>query len=507
MSTQTVVHPRAMIAAAALLTVLACALSAHAAAASPVKHVVVIFQENVSFDHYFATYPNARNSTGEPKFHPFPGTPSVNGLSGPLLTHNPNSHSPFRLSRAENYTCDQDHDYTPEQQAFDGGLLDKFVQFTGVGGPGCPDYGFGTALVMGYYDGNTVTALWNYAQHFAMSDNSYDTEFGPSTVGALNLVSGQTSGVNKTIGDTSAFHDVLGTVVIGDPDPFYDDCGSPDQVGLVGLNIGDLLNAHGLTWGWFQGGFAPSKPATANSPAVCGNQTPNLSGAPQTDYSAHHEPFQYYPQSSNPHHLPPSSVAAIGQTDQANHQYDLTDFWNAVNNGNLPAVSFLKAKKAQDGHAGYSSPLDEQEFLVNTLNALQQRPEWSSTLVLILWDDSDGWYDHQMGPIVNESVSSADALNSAGHCGSKNSGGIPSRCGYGMRLPLLAISPFAKSNFVDHAITDQTSVIRFIEDNWGLGRIGNHSFDALAGSVTNMLEFTEPRTDILLLDPLTGEPQ
>jgi phospholipase C len=159
---------------AAILALVVCTgpgiLPVYAAPKTPINHVVVIFQENVSFDHYFATYPKARNGPAEAAFHALPGTPSVHGLNGSLLDHNPNSHPPIRLSRAQNYTCDQDHDYTPEQQAFDGGLMDKFVEFTGVGGPGCPDYAFGTALVMGYCDGNTVTAPWNYAQHFAMSD-------------------------------------------------------------------------------------------------------------------------------------------------------------------------------------------------------------------------------------------------------------------------------------------------------------------------------------------------
>ena len=130
--------------------------------------------------------------------------------------------------------------------------------------------------------------------------------------------------------------------MIGDPDPFYDDCGSPDQVGLTGTNVGDLLNAAGVTWGWFQGGFKPSTPATSTSPAVCASQTARLDGTLETDYSAHHEPFEYYASTSNPHHLPPTSVAMIGQTDQANHQYDLSDFFNALKAGNLPA---FRAKK------------------------------------------------------------------------------------------------------------------------------------------------------------------
>jgi phospholipase C len=172
----------------------------------------------------------------------------------------------------------------------------------------------------------------------------------------------------------------------------------------------------------------------------------------------------------------------------------------------MPAVSFLKAKRSQDGHAGYSSPLDEQEFIVSTLNALQERPEWSTTTVFIAYDDSDGWYDHHMSPILRQSESSQDALSGAGHCGTTNTGGIPGRCGYGPRLPLLVISPFAKANFVDNTLTDQTSILRFIEDNFGLGRIGSKSSDQFAGMLTNMLSLGQARTDILILDSSTGEP-
>jgi len=482
------------------------ATPAMAGTATPIKHVVVIFQENVSFDHYFGTYPLSDNPKGEPAFHARPGTPGVNGLSDGLLNHNPNSANPFRLDRSQNYTCDQNHDYLPEQQAADAGLVDKFVQFVGVGGPGCPDYDFGPALVMGYYDGNTTTALWNYAQFFAMNDNSFGTMFGPSTPGAINLISGNTTPYDTahTIGELTG--SVIATSVVGDPDPFYDDCGSPAQVAMLGTNIGDLLNAKGITWGWFQGGFKPTVPAKGSSPAVCGSATPNLGGSLQNDYSAHHEPFQYYLSTSNPHHLPPSSVEMIGKTDQANHQYDLTDFWNAALSGHLPAVSFLKAKRSQDGHAGYSSPLDEQIFLVNTINTLQKLPEWRDTAVIIAWDDSDGWYDHVMGPIIKQSMTSLDGLTGPGQCGSTNTDGVAGRCGYGPRLPLQVISPFAKENFVASTLTDQTSILRFIEDNWSLGRIGNNSYDELAGSLRNMFDFKHRRNDRLFLDPSTGEP-
>jgi len=119
------------------------------------------------------------------------------------------------------------------------------------------------------------------------------------------------------------------------------------------------------------------------------------------DYKPHHAAFMYYNSTTNPHHLQPISIAMTGKTDQANHQYDLSDFWNAAQNGNLPAVSFLKALKSQNVHPGYSDPSDEQNFLVNTITNLQKLPEWNNTAIVIAYDDSDGWYDHAMPPIVS----------------------------------------------------------------------------------------------------------
>src|SRR5271167_4131744 len=109
----------------------------------PVKHVIVIFQENISFDHYFGTYPNALNPTGEPAFHAKGGTPTVNGYGPALLNSNPNLNpangtgatNPFRLDRSQAVTADQDHDYLPEQQAFDMGAMDLFPKFVGTPGP------------------------------------------------------------------------------------------------------------------------------------------------------------------------------------------------------------------------------------------------------------------------------------------------------------------------------------------------------------------------------------
>jgi phospholipase C len=489
-----------MVTATMLVSVPSTQAAGSAETTTPIKHLVIIFQENVSYDHYFATYPNASNPSGQPEFHAKANTPSANGLTQQLIDNNPNSAKPFRLDRTQAVTCDQNHEYKAEQEAYHGGLLDKFVEKVGSTDKGCDP-----KQVMGYFDGNTATALWNYAQHFAMSDNSFSTTFGPSTPGALNLVAGQTHGATPA----NIPEEVVNGTVIGDPDGTFDDCSKGQTVAMSGKNVGDLLNEKGVTWGWFQGGFKPSS-MTADGRAICASSHQNIAGQKVTDYSAHHEPFEYFTSTANPHHLPPTSASMIGKTDPANHQYDLEDFWSAVDSNNMPAVSFLKAAKYQDGHAGYSDPLDEQTFLVGTLNHLQKSPQWKDTAVIIMYDDSDGWYDHVMPPIVNHSSDPVNdaLLGSGGLCGDSSAGSYQDRCGYGPRQPLLVVSPWSKQNYLDHQVTDQSSALMFIEENWHLGTIGDQSFDTKAGSLQGMFDFNRrDPADKLFLDRETGTRQ
>ena len=517
--------------------------------ATPIKHVVVIFGENVSFDHYFATYPQAQNNPGEPPFHAARHTGKVNNLATPLdpthgfkdvqgvdlLNNNPNftntangadAANPFRLSPAQGATQDMGHNYKPEQQASDNNAMDLFPKYTGTAGPppSSPTAALTKGAVMAYYDGNTVSALWGYAQEFALNDNSWTTTFGPSTPGAINLIASQTAGIDQTNKDptTMSPNDVTpdgngGYTLIGDTDPLGDVCSTAsDQNSFKGRNIGDMLNARHISWGWFEGGFDLTV-TNPNGTTGCSRETdPTVANfaAGSTDYIPHHQPFQYYPSTANLTHARPSSVKAIGKTmqadhktkDPANHQYDSHDFFDALSAGNFPAVNFLKAQAYQDGHAGYSDPIDEQAFIVKVVDAVKQSPEWESTAVIIAYDDSDGWYDHQAPPIVNPSTGVADALNAAGVCnsGAQQRGPAPStplvgvdgkpalgRCGYGTRMPLLVVSPWAKKNYIDHTLTDQSSVLKFIEDNWLDGeRVQpGGSFDAIAGSLEQMFQF------------------
>ncbi len=600
---------------------------------TPIKHVVVIFQENVSFDHYFGTYPNAANTDGQ-QFHAAPGTPAVDGLTpatsrslpanlrhgNNLLTSDPNAALPQRLDSnatglsgdaGGQLTCDQDHDYSDEQQAFDNGKMDHFVQSVGTdGGSTSP---FGTpcqaAQVMDYYDGNTVTALWNYAQHFSLNDNSYGTTFGPSAPGAINVTSGDTGNVdtshmanNPSVStSTSPDGDITpdgkgGFSLTSDAQPYWDDCSTRDAVALSGTNIGDVLNKAGLSWGWFEGGFDPTTtfaaasaatghsgqstsqfspdefsgnftgknaPAHASNQALCDAVHPvgiALGGTGQwgfkDDYIPHHEPFQFYASTANPHHLTiptdgagqdtvagleeigtdtQSYVKGTPQFNTPNHQYDTSDFDQlvaAIGDGELspsalPNVSFLKAPGYQDGHPGYSDPADEQAFVTKEIDSLMRTPDWRSTAVIVNYDDSDGWYDHVYSGVTNPSQSPADNLTgttftgaTSGQCGPKPQNKAPlageqGRCGFGPRLPMLVISPYAKVNHVDNDLTDQASIINFVEYNWNLAGIPGSAdqvlakqdrSDGLPFDLAGMFDFRHPEADRLILSPVTGQP-
>jgi phospholipase C len=310
--------------------------------------------------------------------------------------------------------------------------------------------------------------------------------------------------------------------LVGDLEPTGDVCSGTPTVAMGGQNVGNLLNAQGVTWGAFMGGFDLTI-TNPNGTTSCKRSSPATpaNGGPTADYIPHHAFFQYFASTANPQHTRPNSLANIGTSHDggANHQYDLHDFFDAMAVGNMPAVSFLKAIAAGDGHAGYSDPLLEQSImLAPTINAIMRSRFWKSTAIIVMYDDSDGWYDHQMSPIVNSSAvlnsaspGNGDQLNAPGKCGNGTPvDAIEGRCGYGPRLPLLVISPFAKTNFVDHTLTDQSSVLRFIEENWGTARIGAGSAEQVAGPLWNMFDFDDKYLASgqrqLILDPSSGQP-
>jgi len=544
----------AIAAAAAIgigFTVAPSSSAAAAATTTPIQHLVVIVDSGVSYDHYFGTYPYVTNSGGE-SFTASSSTPKITtglyskwvpvtkkakapaGVFGQLLTNNSNQDLPQRLGYNQAITCAQNDGYTAEQDDVDGGRDDLYVENQLTPHCGAADLSPSSrpGVVMDYYDGNTVTALWNYAQHYAMSVANYDSTFGPSDLGAVNLIGGDTEGgyavspaSTSTVVNSGAVSPLAGGTgtLYGDIDPAYDNCSdashtSGASVGvLTGVNVGNFLDDKNVSWGWFQGGFTPTSTNSAGY-AVCGSTHTNLAGNTVQDYTPNLDPFQYYASTANPKHLPPASEAAIGTTDQANHQYDLSDFFETLQDGNMPAVSFLAAPSYENGNSGTSDPLDEQTFLVNTINQIEKSPDWSSIAIVVTYDGSGGWYDNATPPNVNGSDAPQDGTVCAK---SVSLGSATNRCGYGIRVPLLVISPYAQPNTIDASTTDTSSILRFIEDNWVTGqRVSAASFDSIAGNlagtpanastgaaaIPGLLNFTAaPQTRTVILNPKTGE--
>ena len=377
---------------------------------------------------------------------------------------------------------------------------------------------------MDYYDGNTVTALWNYAQHYSLNDNSFGTQFGPSTPGALNLISGTTYGataVNSKTGkkvnppDAPTSVGSPNTKGVGTdvqrPDPAYDDCSDSNHTStgnlaaLQGKNIGDLLNSKGITWGWFQGGFAPT--GTANGYAVCGaiaRQRGRHLAPRTTARTTTRSPTTSRRRTRST--CRPSSPRLIGETDQANHNYDLSAFGTALKDGQpargeLPEGGGVPGRPRRLlGPAGRADVPDHRDQRDRAVPGVERARRSSSPTTTPTAGTTT-----VSSPIVERLARRTLGRADLHATPTSTWPTATDRCGYGPRLPLLVISPYSKRNYVDNTLTDQSSITKFIEDNWRLGRIGDGSDDAIAGSLNNMFNFEQwPDTKPLILDTKTG---
>jgi phospholipase C len=379
---------------------------------TPIKHTIVIYQENRSFDNYFGTYPTA------PGFHALPGTPTVNNIPpGSMnLDANGNPHSPQNLDNTLK-TKDVDHGYNDMIKGYDNGKMDMVYQVNEAKAAGTGD------IAMGYYDYKAIPALWQYAQHFTLADNFFSAVWGPSTPNALYLIAAQSGTKDKPITGDPAPKDGFG------PDQAW----GPLTYNLTYKNIGDELSAKGISWAWYQSGYA----------------------AKDSTYSSHHNPFQYFQ-----------------NYEDGKYNNNLKDYNNLatdIANGKLPAVSFVKAGYDSDEHPSNSDPSGES-FTVKTINAIMKSPYWKDTAIIVTYDESGGYWDHVAPPQVTPGP---DGLQ-----------------GDGTRMPALVVSPYAKQNYVSHVQYDTTSILKFIETNYGVSALNNR--DANANNLLDAFDFNHP---------------
>ncbi len=354
-----------------------------------IDHLLVVTMQNNSFDHLFGTYPNA------------------NGLDSSAASYQQvdqagNTVKPYLLTNMNPPGIN--HTATSYQIAYDSGKMDKYAWENGD-------------ISMGYYDDTSIgTAqdgkqfgigvLWNYAQQYALSDNFFASAMASEPSNMLYMVAA----------DVGTGSDPYGY-------PQLDACtanlyqqnkaiGATITPPLTFQNVGDQLSAKNITWAWSQEYFANQQNETC------------------TNYVPQENPFQYFQSTAN----------------SANVQdFTMMGFRMQLSSGTLPSVMFVQPSPRHSMHPGNGNVADGIEWLDNFVQAVKSSAVWGSTAIIVVWDESGGWYDHVPPP--------------------QQSGTI----GLGARVPVLVISPFAKTNYISHKQMDLVSILRFIQWNWALG--------------------------------------
>jgi phospholipase C len=451
---------------------------------SPIKHTIILYQENISFDHYFGTYGHGSNG--------IPAGSTLTHTNG-TLTWGP--YAPTQLSGAsQSRTCDVDHNYSNMIKMVDHGAMDMFLQFGNdktVKKPSdstsatCPSFESAapippgtnlTALANAYYTGSTAADpnaplqnYWKLASQYTLADNFFQGVYGPSTPGAQWLV----AATNNTSGD---------------PNPIGDKCNDyPASINPQNIpNLGTEASAAGVSWAWFQGGFG-----SCSTNPITGVVTLN-------GYSAHHDPFQYFTSTADLTHA--DAYDPNMSYSQANrHQRDLSVFDAALAHTSisghvptLPAISWVKAPQLQDGHPGYSGPALEDAFVGDLVARLKASRYWKDTALVIAFDETGGWWDHVAPPELGGNF--APWVNGQPNLTGCQYPGIPGvtcgEAGLGPRMPVLVVSRFAKRHFVDHNLLNTASLAKWVEWNHGLPALGVWgNRDVRAGNLANAFVF------------------
>jgi acid phosphatase len=421
-----------------------------------VKHIIVIYTENHSFDNLYGLFPgadgvaNASNTATQVdragKIYatlPQPmDTTKKPAQPDPRFPANlPNK--PFDIGRyapIDVKTGDLVHRYWHEIEQIDSGKMDKFVAWSDAKG-----------LAMGYYDGSSM-AMWKVAQQYVLADHFFHAAFGGSFLNHFWLICACTPRYENAPKSLVATFDSAGHLIDKGPDVVTPDgyavntmftVYQPHPASITDTTkllppqtmptIGDRLTEKGIDWAWYSGGWNDA-----------------LAGHPDPLFQFHHQPFIYF------------KSYADGTEAKAQHLKDYRDFERALAAGTLPPVSFYKPIGALNQHPGYAEVMAGDQHLADVLAKIEASPIWKNTVIIITADEHGGYWDHVPPPVVD-------------------------RWGPGVRVPTLIISPFAKKGFVDHTVYDTTSILKFIETRYGIQPLGTRDRDA--ANLTNALQF------------------
>jgi phospholipase C len=363
---------------------------------SDIKHVVILMQENRSFDHYFGTYPGA---DGIPRDHGVPTVCSPDPVTRTCVR-------PFHDSADLNYGGP--HGAPDAVRDIDGGRMDGFVASAEIAtakcknplDPACQGDGVDT---MGYHDRREIPNYWTYADHFVLQDHMFEPNASWSLPAHLFMVSEWSASCSSD-----------------DPSTCVNDLDNPPPPAVhphyAWTDLTYLLHRHGVSWAYYVfPGTAPDTddPSEMATPTEPLNKTPN-----------YWNPLPFF--------------TTVKEDGELGNVREIKDFYTAAKNGTLPAVSWIVPNSIVGEHppslvsAGHA-------YVTGLINSIMQSPNWSSTAIFLAWDDWGGFYDHVVPPVVDEN-------------------------GYGLRVPALVISPYARAGFIDHQTLSFDAYAKFIED-------------------------------------------
>jgi phospholipase C len=436
----------------ALLASCAGALADPPGGLSKINHIVVIYLENRSFDNLYGLFPGADGITDlsaippqvDKDGKPYEKLPPVLyvGLKGTKQDLRFPVDLPNQPFRAEPYvglegvTGDAWHRFYQEQLQIDGGKMDKFVAWSDA-----------ASLVMSHYDGSP-TPMWRLAKEYTLMDHFHHAGFGGSFFNHIYMICAcapkfpdapqdmraKLSDDGSLIKDGAVTPDGYAVNTLfpkGGPAPAW---AKPERLlpPQTDATIGDRLDAAGVDWAWYSGGW---------DDAVAHRADPL--------FQFHHQPFAYF------------ANYALG-TPGAKHLKDEKDFVAEIAKGELPAVAFFKPVGEDNEHPGYASVLAGENHTAFLIELIQNSALWKDTAVIVTYDENGGMWDHVAPPKGD-------------------------RWGPGTRVPTLLISPFAKRGFVDHTVMDTTAIAKLIETRFRLQPLGSR--DAASPDMTQGFDF------------------
>lgn len=406
-----------------------------------VKHVVVIYMENHSFDNLYGQFDGANGLSGAPKDKviqvdsngiAYTNLPPVIGYMS-FPQNLPNQY--FNIDQyvaADVETPDVLHAYYQEQMQINGGRMDKYALYNSI-------YGSSGGLAMGYYK-TQMLPLYSVAKKYTLCDNFFHSAFGGSFLNHIWLIAAaspsysnapsfmrahvSTSGKLIQDGQVSADGYVVNTSYTkNNPHPQTVDTSAliPD---FTMPTIGDRLSEKGVSWAWYSGGWNKA-----------------LAGSADASFQFHHQPFAYF------------ANYADGKQAKKEHLKDETDFIAAAKSGALPAVSFVKPLGIYNEHPGYSNTIDGEKHASELIDDVLNGPDGDDAVIIITYDENGGFWDHVPPPVID-------------------------KWGPGTRVPALIISRLAKKDYVDHTPYETVSILSFIEKRWNLSPLSDRDKNA-----------------------------